>query len=52
MSSQHGSTPSSDHSTAYLSKPSISISSSSGIREKTDLTWGHCREAPELRVGC
>jgi len=52
MSSQHGSTPSSDPSTAHSSEPSISISTLSGIRGKTDLAWGHCREAPELSVGC
>jgi len=52
MSSQHGSTPSSDLSTAHSSEPSISISSSIGIWEKTDLTWSHCREDPELRVRC
>jgi len=33
MASQHGSTPS----TTPLSEPSISISTSSGIRGKTDL---------------
>jgi hypothetical protein len=25
---------------------------SSSSRGKTDLAWGHCREAPELSVGC
>jgi len=25
---------------------------SNGSRGRTDLTWGHCREAPELSVGC
>jgi hypothetical protein len=25
---------------------------SSGSRGRTDLAWGHCREAPELSVGC
>jgi hypothetical protein len=25
---------------------------SSGNRGRTNLTWGHCREAPELSVGC
>jgi hypothetical protein len=25
---------------------------SSGSRGRTDLTWGHCREVPELSVGC
>jgi len=24
----------------------------SGIKGKIDVVWGHCREAPELRVGC
>jgi hypothetical protein len=52
MSSQHGSTPSSDPSTAHSFEPSISISTLSGIRGKTDLAWGHCRKAPELSVGC
>jgi hypothetical protein len=37
MSSQHGSTPSNDPSTAHSSELSISISTSSGIRGKTDL---------------
>nr|XP_034891250.1 uncharacterized protein LOC118031061 [Populus alba] len=50
MSSHDGSTPSSDPSTAQSSQPSISMSS--GSRGKTDLAWGHCREAPELSVGC
>jgi len=52
MSSQHGSTPSNDPSTAHSSELSISISTSSGIRGKTDLAWGYCREAPKLSVGC
>jgi len=52
MASQHGSTLNSTSSTTQSSKPSISISTSSGIRGKTDLAWGHCREAPELSVGC
>jgi len=38
--------------TTQSSEPSISISTSSGIRGKTDLAWGHCREAPELSAGC
>jgi hypothetical protein len=38
--------------TTQSSKPSISISTSSGIRGKTNLAWGHCREAPELSAGC
>ncbi|XP_034899368.1 uncharacterized protein [Populus alba] len=50
MSSHDGSTPSSDPSTAQSSQPSISMSS--GSRGRTDLAWGHCREAPELSVGC
>jgi hypothetical protein len=25
---------------------------SSGSRGRTDLAWGHCREGPELSVGC
>jgi len=25
---------------------------SSGNKGRTDLAWGHCREAPELSVGC
>jgi hypothetical protein len=50
MSSHDGSTPSSDPSTAQSSQPSISMSS--GSRGRTDLVWGHCREAPELGVGC
>jgi hypothetical protein len=37
MSSQHGSTPNNDHLTAQSSEPSIPKSTSSGIREKTDL---------------
>jgi len=52
MASQHGSTSNSIPSTTQLSEPSISISTSSGIKRKTDLAWGHCREAPELSVGC
>ena len=51
MSSHDGSTPSSDPSTAQSSQPSISMSSSSS-RGRTDLAWGHCREAHELSVGC
>jgi len=50
MSSHDGSTPSSDPSTAQSSQPSISMSS--GSRGRTYLAWGHCREAPELSVGC
>jgi hypothetical protein len=50
MSSHDGSTPSSDLSTTQSSQPSISMSS--GNRGRTDLAWGHCREAPELSVGC
>nr|TKS02412.1 hypothetical protein D5086_0000162960 [Populus alba] len=52
MDSQHGSTSNSTPSTTQSSKPSISISTSSGIRGKIDLAWGHCREAPELSVRC
>ena len=52
MSFQHGSTPTSDPSTAHSSEPSISMSTSSGIRGKTNLAWGHCREALELSVRC
>jgi hypothetical protein len=37
MASQHGSTSNSTPSTTPLSEPSISISTSSGIRGKTDL---------------
>jgi hypothetical protein len=48
MSSHDGSTPSSDPSMAQSSQPSISMSS--GSRGRTDLAWGHCREAPELSV--
>jgi len=51
MASQHGSTSNSTPSTTQSSEPSISISTSSGIRGKTDLAWGHCREAPELSMG-
>jgi len=50
MSSYDGSTPSSDPSTVQSSQPSISMSG--GSRGKTDLAWGHCREAPELIAGC
>ncbi|XP_034894179.1 uncharacterized protein [Populus alba] len=50
MSSHDGSTPSSDPSTAQSSQPSICMSS--GSRGRTDLALGHCREAPELSVGC
>ena len=50
MSLHDGSTPISDPSMAQSSQPSISMSS--GSRGKTDLAWGHCREAPELSVGC
>ena len=28
------------------------MSMSSGIRGKTDLAQGHCKEAPKLSVGC
>ena len=52
MSSRHGSTPNNDPVTTHSFKPSISMSMSSGIRGKTDLAWGHYREAPELSVGC
>ena len=52
MASQHGSTSNSTPSTTPSSEPSISISTSSGIRGKTNLAWGHCREAPEFSVGC
>jgi hypothetical protein len=52
MASQHGSTSNSTPSTTQSSEPSISISTSSGIRGKTDLAWGHCREDLELSVGC
>jgi hypothetical protein len=52
MASQHGSTSNSTPSTTQSSEPSISISTSCGIRGKIDLAWGHCREAPELSVGC
>jgi len=38
--------------TTQSSEPSISISTSSGIRGKTDLAWDHCREAPKLSAGC
>ena len=48
MSSQHGSTPNSDSSTAHSSEPLISMSTSSSVRGKTDLAWGHYREALEL----
>jgi len=37
-------TPSSDISMTQSSQPSISMSS--GSRGRTDLAWGHCREAP------
>jgi hypothetical protein len=50
MSSRDGSTPNSDPSMAQSSQPSISISS--GSRGRIDLAWGHCRETPELSVGC
>jgi hypothetical protein len=50
MSSHDGSIPSSDPSTAQSSQ--LSISMSSGSRGRTDLAWGHCREAPEPSVGC
>jgi len=50
MSLHDGSTLSSDPSTTQSSQPSISMLS--GSRGRTDLTWGHCREAPELSVGC
>ena len=50
MSSCDGSTPNSDPSTAQSSQHSIFISS--GSRGRTDLAWGHCREASELSVGC
>jgi hypothetical protein len=52
MASQHGSTSNNTPSTTQSSEPSISISTSSGIRGKTDLAWDHCRKAPELSVGC
>ena len=50
MSSFNGSTPNSDPLTAQSSQPSISMSS--GSRGRTDLAWGHCREALELSVRC
>jgi hypothetical protein len=50
MSSHDSSTPSSDPLMAQSSQPSISMSN--GSRRRTDLTWGHCREALELSVGC
>nr|TKS06838.1 hypothetical protein D5086_0000120350 [Populus alba] len=51
MSSQHGSTSNSDPSNAYSSEPSIFMSTSCGVRGKTNLAWGHCKEALELSVG-
>jgi hypothetical protein len=50
MSSHDGNTPSNDPSMAQSSQPLISMSS--GSRGRTDLTWGHYREAAELSVGC
>ena len=52
MSSQYHSSPNNDPLTTYSFEPSISMSTSSGIRGKIDLARGHCKKAPKLNVGC
>jgi hypothetical protein len=50
MSSRNRSTLNNNLSTTQLFQPSIFMSSGSNVR--TYLACGHCREAPELNVGC